>query len=80
MSPRPTTTVPPRTRRLGVVVVDPLPVVRAGLTMLIDDRPTWVIAETGTADEFGDREPASDARASSSSSASASGGITTRSG
>ena len=52
MSRRPTTTVPPRTPRLGVVVVDPLPVVRAGLTMLIDDRPDMeVIAETGTADE-----------------------------
>lgn len=52
MSPRATTPVAPRTRRLGVVVVDPLPVVRAGLTMLIDDRPDMeVIAETGIADE-----------------------------
>jgi DNA-binding NarL/FixJ family response regulator len=35
-----------------VVVVDPLPVVRAGLTMLIEDRPDMdVIAETGTAAE-----------------------------
>ena len=46
---------PPRPaskRRLGVVVVDPLPVVRAGLAMLIDDRPDMeVLAEAGTADE-----------------------------
>jgi DNA-binding NarL/FixJ family response regulator len=35
-----------------VVVVDPLPVVRAGLGLLIDDRPDMeVIAEAGTADE-----------------------------
>jgi len=34
-----------------VIVVDPLPVVRAGLTMLIEDRPDMdVIAETGAAD------------------------------
>ncbi len=53
MSRRPTTTPPPGSRRrLGVIVVDPLPVVRAGLTMLIDDRPDMeVIAETGTAEE-----------------------------
>jgi DNA-binding NarL/FixJ family response regulator len=39
-------------RRLGVVVVDPLPVVRAGLSMLIEDRPDLeVLAEAGTADE-----------------------------
>jgi DNA-binding NarL/FixJ family response regulator len=46
-------TAPARARRrLGVVVVDPLPVVRAGLAMLIDDRPDMeVIAETGTAEE-----------------------------
>jgi len=50
VSRRPTTTSPPRSRRLGVIVVDPLPVVRAGLTMLIEDRPDMdVIAETGTA-------------------------------
>ena len=49
--PNPTTT--PRTRRaLGVIVIDPLPVVRAGLAMLIDDRPDMeVIAETGSADD-----------------------------
>ncbi len=39
-------------RRLGVVVVDPLPVVRAGLSMLIEGRPDMeVLAEAGTADE-----------------------------
>jgi DNA-binding NarL/FixJ family response regulator len=38
------------TRRLGVVLVDPLPVVRAGLRLLIDDRPDMeVIAEGGSA-------------------------------
>jgi DNA-binding NarL/FixJ family response regulator len=39
-------------RRLGVVLVDPLPVVRAGMGMLIDDRPDMeVLVEAGTADE-----------------------------
>ncbi len=39
-------------RRTGVVVVDPLPVVRAGLVMLIEDRPDMdVVAESSTADE-----------------------------
>jgi two-component system nitrate/nitrite response regulator NarL len=39
-------------RRLGVVVVDPLPVVRAGLSLLIDDRPDMeVLAEAGSAAE-----------------------------
>ena len=39
-------------RRLGVILVDPLPVVRAGMAMLIDDRPDMdVIADAGTADE-----------------------------
>jgi DNA-binding NarL/FixJ family response regulator len=49
--PNPTTT--PRARRaLGVIVIDPLPVVRAGLAMLIDDRPDMeVLAETGSADD-----------------------------
>ena len=43
---------PSRRRRLGVIVVDPLPVVRAGLTLLIDDRPDMeVLVEAGTADE-----------------------------
>jgi DNA-binding NarL/FixJ family response regulator len=36
-------------RRLGVVVVDPLPVVRAGLSLLIEDRPDMeVLSEAGT--------------------------------
>ena len=45
--------MPPRgPKRLGVIVVDPLPVVRAGMAMLIDDRPDMeVLADTGTADE-----------------------------
>lgn len=39
-------------RRLGIVLVDPLPVVRAGLGLLIDDRPDMeVLAEAGTAEE-----------------------------
>ncbi len=39
-------------RRLGVIVVDPLPVVRAGLGLLIDDRPDMeVLAEAGSAEE-----------------------------
>lgn len=43
---------PSRRRRLGVIVVDPLPVVRAGLGLLIDDRPDMeVLVEAGTADE-----------------------------
>jgi DNA-binding NarL/FixJ family response regulator len=38
--------------RLGVVVVDPLPVVRAGLSLLIEDRPDMeVLAEAGNADD-----------------------------
>jgi DNA-binding NarL/FixJ family response regulator len=39
-------------QRLGVIVVDPLPVVRAGLALMIDGRPDIdVLAEAGTADE-----------------------------
>jgi len=39
-------------RRLGVVVVDPLAVVRAGIALLIDDRPDLeVVAEAGSADQ-----------------------------
>ncbi|MGZ8596145.1 MAG: response regulator, partial [Actinomycetota bacterium] len=39
-------------RRLGVVLVDPLPVVRAGLRLLIDDRPDMeVLAEAGDGTE-----------------------------
>jgi len=42
----------PKQRRLGVVVVDPLPVVRAGLSLLIEDRPDMeVLAEAGTVEE-----------------------------
>lgn len=42
----------PSARRLGLIVVDPLPVVRAGLRLLIEDRPDLeVLAEAGTADE-----------------------------
>ena len=53
MDPRPAAPAAPRApRKLGVVVVDALPVVRAGLSMLIDDRPDMeVIAETGGADD-----------------------------
>ena len=43
---------PSRQRRLGVVLVDPLPVVRAGLSLLIDERPDMeVLAEAGTVAE-----------------------------
>ena len=39
-------------RRLGVVLIDPLPVVRAGIRLLIDDRPDMeVLAEAGTGGE-----------------------------
>ena len=39
-------------QRLGVIVVDPLPVVRAALALMIDDRPDMeVLAEAGTAEE-----------------------------
>ena len=53
MQPRSGSAEAPRPRRrLGVIVVDPLPVVRAGLAMLIDDRPDLeVLADAGTADE-----------------------------
>jgi DNA-binding NarL/FixJ family response regulator len=40
------------TRRFGVIVVDPLPVVRAGTSLLIADHPDMeVLAEACTADE-----------------------------
>lgn len=43
---------PTRQRRLGVVLVDPLPVVRAGLALLIDGRSDMdVVAEAGTVGE-----------------------------
>lgn len=56
MASRPgtTRTAPVRSpkRRLGVILVDPLPVVRAGLGLLIEDRPDLeVVAEAGTATE-----------------------------
>jgi DNA-binding NarL/FixJ family response regulator len=55
MSKRPVAGRPPHPathRRLGVVIVDPLPVVRAGTRLLIDDRPDMeVLAESGSADE-----------------------------
>ena len=39
-------------RRLGVILVDPLPVVRAGMALLIEDRPDLeVLGEAGTAEE-----------------------------
>jgi DNA-binding NarL/FixJ family response regulator len=39
-------------RRLGVVVIDPLPVVRAGLSLLIEDRPDMeVLAEAGSVED-----------------------------
>jgi DNA-binding NarL/FixJ family response regulator len=39
-------------KRVGVIVVDPLPVVRAGLSLLIEDRPDMeVLAEAGSARE-----------------------------
>ena len=39
-------------RRLGVILADPLPVVRAGLGMLIEDRMDLeIVAEAGTAEE-----------------------------
>ena len=42
----------PSPRRLGVILVDPLPVVRAGTRLLIDDRPDMeVLAEAGDADQ-----------------------------
>jgi DNA-binding NarL/FixJ family response regulator len=42
----------PLKRRLGVVVVDPLTVVRAGLRLLIDDRPDMeVLADVATAED-----------------------------
>jgi DNA-binding NarL/FixJ family response regulator len=42
---------PPPKRRLGVVLVDPLPVVRAGLAKLIEEHPELeILSETGEAD------------------------------
>ncbi len=51
VSPRLLTAKAPR-RRLGVVLIDPLPVVRAGLAMLIENRADMeVLAEAGSARE-----------------------------
>jgi DNA-binding NarL/FixJ family response regulator len=50
-SPEAASPAPPR-RKLGVVLVDPLPVVRAGLALLIDERPDIeVLAEAGEGNE-----------------------------
>jgi DNA-binding NarL/FixJ family response regulator len=39
-------------RRLGVIVVDPLPVVRASLALLVDEQPDMdVVGQTGSVDE-----------------------------
>jgi DNA-binding NarL/FixJ family response regulator len=44
--------LPAPRRKLGVVLVDPLPVVRAGLALLIDERPDMeVLAEAGDGQE-----------------------------
>jgi DNA-binding NarL/FixJ family response regulator len=49
---RPVETMPTPKRRLGVVVVDPLPVVRAGLCRLISDQSDLeVLAEAGTTEQ-----------------------------
>jgi DNA-binding NarL/FixJ family response regulator len=46
--PSPEAASPANRRKLGVVLVDPLPVVRAGLALLIDERPDMeVLAEAG---------------------------------
>jgi DNA-binding NarL/FixJ family response regulator len=51
-SDRAPTDRPPKQRRLGIVLVDPLPVVRAGLALLIGERSDMeVLAEAGTAAE-----------------------------
>ena len=42
--PSPEAASPPAVRRkLGVVLIDPLPVVRAGLSLLVDERPDMEI-------------------------------------
>jgi DNA-binding NarL/FixJ family response regulator len=46
--PSPEAALPAPRRTLGVVLIDPLPVVRAGLALLIDERPDMeVLAEAG---------------------------------
>jgi DNA-binding NarL/FixJ family response regulator len=51
--PSPEAASPPAIRRkLGVVLVDPLPVVRAGLSLLVDGRPDMeILAEAGDGGE-----------------------------
>jgi DNA-binding NarL/FixJ family response regulator len=50
--PTPEAASPAPRRKLGVVLVDPLPVVRAGLTLLIDERADMeVLAEAGDGGE-----------------------------
>lgn len=50
-SPAETVTSAPVRRRLGVILVDPLPVVRAGISLLIDGRPDMeILAEAGEAE------------------------------
>jgi DNA-binding NarL/FixJ family response regulator len=53
MTSRTGSSVPgPRTRRLGVILVEPLPVVRSGLAKLIAEGPGLeIVSETGTAEE-----------------------------
>ncbi|TMK18316.1 MAG: response regulator transcription factor, partial [Actinobacteria bacterium] len=51
--PSPEAAAPPAIRRqLGVVLVDPLPVVRAGISLLVDGRPDMeILAEAGDGKE-----------------------------
>src|SRR6266581_8722937 len=51
--PSPEAAASPATRRkLGVVLVDPLPVVRAGISLLVDGRPDMeILAEAGDGKE-----------------------------
>jgi len=53
MRPSPEAAAPPAIRRqLGVVLVDPLPVVRAGISLLVDGRPDMeILAEAGDGKE-----------------------------
>src|SRR5947208_15510324 len=51
--PSPEAAAPPAIRRkLGVVLIDPLPVVRAGISLLVDGRPDMeMLAEAGDGKE-----------------------------